>query len=964
MTSGSLVLGLTNGILIGLLAVGLCLVYKSNRFLNLAHAQLGVLSVQLLGKLVLDWGWNWWAAFVVCVPVGMAIGAAVDRLFIRPLRERSASTVTLLLMSLGVGQILLVFTYINSFGPSTRALLTATYPEPFRSSWTVGGAVLSGDDILILVLVPVLIAGLGLFLRYSVLGKSIRAAASNPDEAYLCGVSPRRVSMVTWALAGGISALAGIFQAPTQSVYDAAALAPYLLLLSLGAAALGAFVSLPLALLGGVVIGVGDQMVQAQTSNAGDGELAVLILIVAIVLIRGRAIGQAFAAGGAITRDRPPLRIPDAVREHVLVRWRRSGPAAIAVVVAILVPLVPVLRSEASRFDLSVIVVYALVGVSLTVAIGWAGQVSLGQFALVGVGAFVAGRLASHGFSLPLTVIVAGAAAAAFMVAFALPALRVPGLTLAVTTLGLAVVGADWLFQRGWFGAAGSTSINLTAPNLVAGLGHPSGRLAVYYFGLAVLVAGAFAMRSLRASNPGRLIIATRDNEAAAAAFGVTPTTVKLAALAISGFLAGAAGVVWADAWRNLTADQFGPNISLYLVAIPVIGGVGSIGGAIAVAVALEGMSIFLTPHLGAIFPGGNAGVAAVLLFGGGSQVLVQLRYPQGLAGAVADWYQRLVDRLAVTAHQAQPAIDLPALRVEDVRLNFGGLRVLDGAAIEVGPGEIVGLIGPNGAGKTTLLNVVSGRLAADGGRIHLGGVDVTGLDPEMRAGLGLSRSFQDATLFPGLSVLETVQVALANRFKVGVVSSMLAVPWARASETGSHHSAEAVVERLGLSAWKDTLTSSLSTGTRRICDLAAQVAAGPRLLLLDEPTAGVAQREAEAFGPLLRRIRDELDCAMLIVEHDMPLLMGLCDRIYAMELGRVIAEGTPAEIRQNPAVIASYLGTDEVAITRSGRAQPARRTPRRPATNGSGATKVNGRASVDQPVPMKAAAKPKAGAK
>jgi ABC-type branched-subunit amino acid transport system ATPase component len=137
--------------------------------------------------------------------------------------------------------------------------------------------------------------------------------------------------------------------------------------------------------------------------------------------------------------------------------------------------------------------------------------------------------------------------------------------------------------------------------------------------------------------------------------------------------------------------------------------------------------------------------------------------------------------------------------------------------------------------------------------------------------------------------------------------------------ERASRADADAVIERLGLAAYAHTLTSSLSTGTRRICDLAAQVAAGPKVLLLDEPTAGVAQREAEAFGPLLRRIRDELDCSILLVEHDMPLLMGLCDRVYAMEAGRVIAEGTPEEIRNDPSVIASYLGTDEVAIARSG---------------------------------------------
>jgi len=555
----------------------------------------------------------------------------------------------------------------------------------------------------------------------------------------------------------------------------------------------------------------------------------------------------------------------------------------------------------------------------------------------VGIGAYAAGHLPGKGWSLPFVVLVAGLAAAVAMVLIGLPALRVPGLTLAVTTLGLAVVAPDWLFHQRWFGSS-QASLDLRVPVLGRGLGRPSGQLTVYYFCLAVLVVVCAAMWSLRRSTAGRLIVAVRDNESAAAAFGVTPATVKLAALSISGFLAGAAGVMWADAWRSLNASQFSPDVSIAVLAIPVIGGVGSIAGAVFAAGLLYAFTFFIGPHLGAVFPAGNAGVASVLLFGGLSLVVVLHRFPQGVAGSVQAWWQRRLDRMAVTAEKGSFEGSAPALVADDIELAFGGLRVLNGAAVEVSPGEIVGLIGPNGAGKTTLLNVISGRLRPAHGRVLLGHVDVTDMDPEMRAGYGLARSFQDAHLFPGLTVTETVQVALANRFRVGVVSSMLAAPWQRASEADSRLEADAIIERLGLSPWAHTLTGQLSTGTRRICDLAAQVAARPRLLLLDEPTAGVAQREAEAFGPLLRRIRDELDCAILIVEHDMPLLMGLCDRIYAMELGQVIASGTPAEIRANPAVIASYLGTDDVAITRSGRSAPATggRRSRRPSTNGS----------------------------
>jgi ABC-type branched-subunit amino acid transport system ATPase component len=182
-----------------------------------------------------------------------------------------------------------------------------------------------------------------------------------------------------------------------------------------------------------------------------------------------------------------------------------------------------------------------------------------------------------------------------------------------------------------------------------------------------------------------------------------------------------------------------------------------------------------------------------------------------------------------------------------------------------------------------------------------------------------LARSFQDASLFAGLTVTETVQVATSRRVKTYVLPAMVGAPWVRSAERDSRKRALEIVEAFGLGPWADALTSELSTGMRRICDLAAQVATEPRLLLLDEPTAGVAQREAEAFAPLVRRIRDDLDCSILIIEHDMPMLMGLCDRVYAMDAGSVIATGTPADIREDPLVIASYLGTNATAISRSG---------------------------------------------
>src|SRR5438270_2972004 len=272
MSLGAFVLGVLNGLTIGLLAVGLVLVYKSNRFLNLAHAQLGTLSTLLLAKWVYDWGWNWWVSFVVAIGVGIVIALLVERFLVGPLRRRSNSPIRLLLLALGVSQLLLALTYIPALGPNTSNS-TGIYPQPFASHLRVGGVVLSGMWVLTAILVPLLVAALAVFMRYSVLGKQIRAAANNMDAARLCGIPVKRVSALTWGIAGAFSAVSAVLTAPTQPSLDVAALGPYLLMLTLGAAAFGAFVSIPGALVGGLAIGLVSQIVSAWTSNGSDGEL-------------------------------------------------------------------------------------------------------------------------------------------------------------------------------------------------------------------------------------------------------------------------------------------------------------------------------------------------------------------------------------------------------------------------------------------------------------------------------------------------------------------------------------------------------------------------------------------------------------------------------------------------------------------------------------------------------------------
>ncbi len=273
----------------------------------------------------------------------------------------------------------------------------------------------------------------------------------------------------------------------------------------------------------------------------------------------------------------------------------------------------------------------------------------------------------------------------------------------------------------------------------------------------------------------------------------------------------------------------------------------------------------------------------------------------------------RTVQREAFTA-----APEMLACR--EVLKRFGGIRAVDGPTISVRKGEIVGLIGHNGAGKTTLLDCISGFHTLDSGHIVLRGVDVTEWAPHERARGGLGRSFQDALLFPTLTVAETIAVARERHLACrDLLAESLRLPASYESELAVWAMVDELVDLMGLGAYREKLTGELSTGTRRIVDLACILAQEPSVLLLDEPSAGVAQKETEALGPLLLRVRDHTNCAMVVVEHDMPLLQAICDHMVALELGAVIATGPPGEVLEHPAVIASYLGTDDVAIARSG---------------------------------------------
>ncbi len=438
----------------------------------------------------------------------------------------------------------------------------------------------------------------------------------------------------------------------------------------------------------------------------------------------------------------------------------------------------------------------------------------------------------------------------------------------------------------------------------------------------------------LRRTGIGRAIIGVRENETGAAAFTVSPTRTKLTAFALAGFLAGLGGAVLAGSVQvfDYTNSFFRVQDSLAIVAMAVIGGLGSLAGAVMGAVWVVGLPLFWPKNDTVSLVTSSLGLLIVLLYfpGGFTQLLYALR------GQILRWVERRLPERAAKTVTAPPVSlsvrastppptndDGSALRTVALSVEFGGLVAVDRVDFQAMPGEVIGLIGTNGAGKSTLLNAIGGYVPSHG-HVELLGDDVSNFAPHVRARAGLGRTFQAAKLFPELTVRETVQLALEARGRTSFWGSLLFYPGSIAKERTRRAEAGELIDFLGLGRYADRFVAELSTGTRRIVELTSMLAVRPRVICLDEPTAGVAQREAEAFGPLIKRIQSELDATLVVVEHDMPLIMSISDRIYCLEAGAVIAHGSPETVRADPLVVSSYLGIDDRAIQRSNAADPA----------------------------------------
>lgn len=881
-------LGLGLGALYALTAHGIVLVYRGSGVLNLAHGAIGMAGAYVQWELAAHHAVPYWPATACGVLASAVLGVLTHLLVLRPLRRASA-----LARLVGTLAVFIVLTAIalKRYGGDLQ-LVPGKLPARLL---TIAGATVSEDRVWLLGIAVVVTAVLHLLYKRTLFGLGTTAVAENEGVAASLGWSPDLIATGNWALGSALAGLTGILIVPVIGLSVTGLTT--LLLSALAAALVGRFSSFPVTLAGGLVIGIVQSELTRFGSDITGLASSVPFLFIALALVaRGRAL---------------PLRGTFLDRLPALGTGRvRPVPLAVAVVVGLaLVSVSTPLWADAITNTL----VLSLIILSIVVVTGYAGQVSLAAYALAGTGAFIAGHAsADWGWPFELALLAGVLGTVPIGLLFALPAVRTRGVNLAIITLGLGATLEAMVFQNtGLSTTPGSDGIAVGHQTLfgisISGVDHPQRYAAVV---LALFVAAALVVANVRRSRTGRRLVAVRANERAAAALGIDVRAAKLYAFGLSAAIAALAGVLTGFRSTSVVFSDFASFDSITALGLAVIGGVGFLVG----------------PLFGATFAAGTVGARfgdLVLpglsewmpLIGGIVLVLTLVGNQDGIgkeAGRQAETVRRRLFRQRDTVTAAAPtaeetvvprAAPLP-LRVRNLTVRYGGVVAVDELSLDVEPGRVVGLIGPNGAGKTSAIDAVTGFTRAASGGVRLGDREVTRMPVHRRAAAGLSRSFQSLELFEDMSVRDNLYAACDRPGRWAWLTDLIR-PGSR--PLPSH--VLVAVREFGLQDGLDRPVGDLSYGERRLLAIARAVAASPSVLLLDEPAAGLSDDETRELAHLVRRLAEDWGMGVLLVEHDVDMVMSVCDQVVVLDFGRRICAGTPEEVRRDPAVRAAYLG-------------------------------------------------------
>jgi len=861
------VLGLGAGGVYALAGLGVVLVYRGAGVVNFAAGAIGMLGAFIYydqrgagTPALIAWG--------AALGYAALAGIAMHLLVMRPLR--SAPAISRLIATLAVFTV--IFSWAdNHWGENARVVPSIL---PTNGVRLASGIAVGEDRLILLGIALALTTVLSFVYRRTWFGLATSAVVENGRVASSYGVFPDAVSLVNWIVGSmlGVASATLIVNVTGLSVLGLT----MLVIPALAAALLGGFKSFTLTLVGGLTIGVLEAEVGWLSSYLtrqsghpvpleGWAQTIPFLVIVVVLVVRGRglpirgeATEQPAQAGGG--------RVPS-------LAWAVWLAGVLAVALIFGPSLVESVETTAA---------VGVVLLSIVVVTGYGGQLSLAQFALAGFGAWLTALLfARAGVPFALAAPAGVLAAVPMGLAVGLPSLRARGVNLAVATLALALVIEAQIFDVGsrtggllGFDIHGATLFGLS----IDPVDHPQ-RYAV--FALFLFMACVVVVSRLRRSPLGRRMLAVRSNERAAASLGISVYRTKLSAFAIASGLAAAGGILLL--FQQQTAvfvPTFSSLQSIFAIVFAVLGGVGYILGAlIGALIAPGGLG---TVALGKAIPALQTDSTVQLLLAAGVLLTLWWR-PDGIASALAG--RRRGSRHTHPLVDARPQPLKPAtLTVRSLSVRYGGIRALDDVSLTVRPGRITGVIGPNGAGKTTLIDAISGFAKASG-VIEVNGDAVDSWAPHRRARAGIGRTFQGLELFDALTVRENLLTG------------------------GSEAEFAPAVQALSLEDALDGRPNELSFGRRRLVALARVLAARPSLLLLDEPSSGLDDRETAELADVLRTLASDWGAGILLVEHDIALIKAVCDELIVLDRGKHLCSGSVSNVSQDPAVITAYLG-------------------------------------------------------